>query len=120
MKETFARMASLSILAVAMWLTSCAGEKPADNATSAAKKSTGTVIASYETAEQIKAMLPCKATVEEHHSCYSIFRSADGKQFSIGSPAATQEVVQFLETLKEGQNYKFPSTFLDYQKKKLR
>ena len=64
----------------------------------------------------IKAISPCKATVAEHHACYSIFRTADGKRFSIGSPAATPEVVQFLGTLKEGHAYKFPGVFLDYQK----
>src|SRR6266498_1897347 len=69
-----------------------------------------------ETAEQIKAMPPCKATVAEHHGCYSVFRTADGKKFSIGSPAATQDVVQFLQTLKNGRSYEFPSVFLDYQK----
>ena len=70
----------------------------------------------YETAEQIKAMSPCNAAVEERQPCYSIFRTADGKKFSIGSPAATREVVQFLGTLKEGQVYQFPGIFLDYQK----
>ncbi len=95
-----------------------AAEKPAGNAPADANKSAETASPGYETAKQIKAMPPCKATVEEHHSCYSIFRTADGKKFSIGSPAATQDVVQFLQTLKNGQTYKFPSVFLDYQKKK--
>ena len=95
-----------------------AAEKPAGPAPADAKKSVEIVPPSYETVQQIKAMPPCKATVEEHHSCYSIFRTDDGKQFSIGSPAAKREVVQFLQTLKDGQTYKFPSVFLDYQKNK--
>jgi hypothetical protein len=110
MKKTFASLAFSGILASAMLLTSCA--------TSGGKKSADTAMPDYETAEQIKAMSPCKATVEERHPCYSIFRTAGGKTFSIGSPAATQEVVQFLGTLKEGQRYKFPGVFLDYQNSK--
>jgi len=108
MKKTFTSLAFPGILASAMLLTSCA--------TSGGKKSADTAMPDYETAEQIKAMSPCKATVEERHPCYSIFRTADGKKFSIGSPAATQEVVQFLGMLKEGHNYKLPGVFLDYQK----
>ena len=108
MKKTFTSLAFPGILASAMLLTSCA--------TSGGKKSADTAMPDYETAEQIKAMSPCKATVEEHHPCYSIFRTADGKKFSIGSPAASQHVVQFLGTLKQGHAYRFPGVFLDYQK----
>jgi hypothetical protein len=97
-----------------------AGEKPPGNAPSDAAKIAETAPPSYESAEQIKAMPPCKAIVEENHGCYSIFRTLDGKKFSIGSPAATQQVVRFLGTLKEGQTYKFPSVFVDYQKQKRR
>ena len=107
MKKTFSSLAFPGILASTMLLTGCA---------TSGGKSADTVMPDYETAEQIKAMSPCKATVEERQPCYSIFRTADGKKFSIGSPAATREVVQFLGTLKEGQVYKFPGTFLDYQK----
>jgi hypothetical protein len=108
MKRTFTSLAFPGILASAMLLTSCA--------TSRGKKSAETAMPDYETAEQIKTMSPCKATVEERHPCYSIFRTADGKKFSIGSPSATQEVVQFLGTLKEGHAYEFSGVFLDYQK----
>lgn len=108
MKRTFTSLAFPSILASAMLLTSCA--------ISGGKKSAETAIPVYETAEQIKTMSPCKATVEERHPCYSILRTADGQKFSIGSPAATQEVVQFLGTLNDGHAYKFPGVFLDYLK----
>jgi hypothetical protein len=108
MKATFSSLSFPGILASAMLLTSCA--------TSGGRKSADTVMPDYETAEQIKAMSPCKATVEERQPCCLIFRTADGKKFSIGSPAATPEVVQFLGTLKEGNAYKFPGIFLDYQK----
>ena len=108
MKKTFTSLTFTGILASAMLLTSCA--------TSPGKKSADTAMPDYETAEQIKAMSPCKATVEEHHPCYSIFRTADGRKFSIGSPAATQEVVQFLGALKEGRAYRFPDVFRDFQK----
>ena len=95
-----------------------AAEKPAGNAPVDAKKSAEIVRPGYRTAQEIKAMSPCKATVEEHRSCYSILRTDDGKQFSIGSPTANLEVVQFLRTLKNGQTYEFPSVFIDYQKNK--
>jgi len=91
-------------------------EKPGGNAPAEAKKPAETRMLTFETAAQIKAMPPCKARVEEHAPCYSVFRAADGKKFSIGSPSATQDVVQFLQTLKNGQIYKFPGVFLDYQK----
>src|SRR3954470_2042284 len=74
-----------------------------------------TTMPSAETAAQIEAMPACKATVEEHAPCYAVFRTADGKKFSIGSPAATQDVVQFLQTLKDGATYEFPRVFLEYR-----
>jgi len=106
----------ISLACVLAALVAHAGEKPAGPATADAQKSAETAIPSSETAAQIKAMPACKATVEEHHACYSIFRTADGKIFSIGSPAATHEVVKFLEALRNGQSYEFPGVFLDYQK----
>jgi hypothetical protein len=107
MRKTSTNLVVSGILAGALLLTSCAA--------SGGKKSIATATPSYETAHQIKAISPCEATVEERHPCYSIFRTADGKKFSIGSPAATQEVVQFLGTLKEGHAYTFPGVLLDYQ-----
>ena len=80
-----------------------AGDSDADLYKVISNGVTGTEMPGYETAGQIKAMPPCKAAVEEHHSCYSIFTTSDGKKFSIGSPAATREVVQFLQSLKTGQ-----------------
>ena len=94
-----------------------AGEKPANNAASDAKKSAETESPGYETAEQIKAMPPCKAMIVENGVCVFTFRTSDGKKFYIGSPFAAREVQQFLETLKEGRTYKFPDAFLDHQKK---
>jgi hypothetical protein len=108
MNRTFTRLALPGILASAMLLTGCA--------ISGGKKSAETAMPDYETAEQVKTMSPCEATVEERHPCYSIFRTTDGQRFSIGSPAATQEVVRFLGTLQEGHAYKFPGAFLNYQK----
>src|SRR5258708_26678701 len=88
-----------------------AGEKAAGNATSDAKKSAETAIPDYNTAKQLKAMPPCKATVEHNGTCVLSLRTADGKEFYIGSPGATPEVNYFLHTLKEGQTYEFPGTF---------
>jgi len=97
---------------------SIALDKPAADTTTTAPKSAETPMPGVDTARQIRSMPACKATVEEHHSCYSIFRKADGNRFSIGSPAASHEVVKFLETLKTGQTYQFPDVFYKYQQKK--
>src|SRR5262245_37861008 len=108
MKKAFVGLPFPGLLAVAVFVTSCG--------TSGMKKAGGT-ITSLETAEQIRAMPPCKATVEEREPCGSMFTTADGRKFYIGSPAAPPEVVQFLQTLKDGQTYEFPGVFLNYQKK---
>ncbi len=91
-------------------LPACAGEK------SDAKECAESAIPDSNTAEEIRAMPACKATVVDHAACYSVFRTATGKEFTIGGPAAAQEVVHFLGTLKDGQAYEFPSVFVDYQK----
>jgi hypothetical protein len=72
----------------------------------------------YGTAEEIKAMPPCKATVALRAPCYSVFKTADGKWFTIGDPGSEPNVWQFLGTLKDGQSYEFPAAFLDYHKKR--
>jgi hypothetical protein len=95
-----------------------AEEKSSGKETADGKKAAEIALPGYESAEQITAMLPCKATVEESHGCYSVFTTADGKKFSIGGPGATKEVVRFLQTLKDGESYELPGAFLDYQKKK--
>ena len=107
-KRTFVSLALPGLLAVAVLLASCAS--------SDVKKSAET-FTGFETPKQISAMPPCKATLEQQQPCSSIFRTADGRKFNIGSPAATPEVVQFLQTLKQGQTYEFPGVFLNYQKK---
>lgn len=81
-----------------------------------AKDDTGTVVVACETAEQIRSLRHCKATMEKCHPCYSVFRTEDGRALTIGSPGASPDVTQFLRTLKEGQTYAFPKTFIDYQR----
>jgi hypothetical protein len=75
------------------------------------------VTASYKTAEEIKAMRPCRATVERRVVCYVVLKSADGQKFHIGSPGNTAEVHGFIDTLEEGRTYSLPSAFIAYQKK---
>jgi len=70
----------------------------------------------YLTPAEIRAMSPRKATVLEHNSCYSVFSTADGKNICIGSPAAVSQVVEFLNTLKEGTTCELPRAFLDFEK----
>lgn len=109
MKKLFARFAFFGLLAVL--LSSC---------TTSANKSAGVDIPDYATAEQIKTLPRCQVAVVEKNPCNSLFRTSDGKMFYIGSPAARQDVIQFLETLKHGQTCELPSAFLDYEKKQLR
>jgi hypothetical protein len=70
----------------------------------------------HETPAEIKAMSPRKATVLEHHACYSMFRAADGKIFGIGSPAAGSQVVEFLHTLNAGTIVDLPRAFVEFEK----
>ena len=92
-------------------LTPIQDEPKAAAAKAAAEKDHG-----YETPAEIKAMSPRKATVLEHNGCYSMFSTADGKKFSIGSPAAVSQIVEFLNTLKEGTTFELPRAFLDFEK----
>ena len=107
--ERFAKLAFPGLLAVATLLTSCAKFD--------AKKSTESAAAHiYETAEEIRAMPPCKARVVQTYPCYSLLRATDGQKFCIGSPGATREVSRFIETLSNTETYSFPDAFLAYQK----
>jgi hypothetical protein len=108
MKKTLARLAFPSVLAAAMLPTSCA--------TSNVKRPSESVACIYETAEEIQAMPPCKATVVHTYPCYSLLRTSDAKKFCIGSPGATPEVSRFVETLTDRQSYRFPGVFVDYQR----
>jgi hypothetical protein len=65
------------------------------------KKSADAAAPVYETAEQIKSMPPCQATVEPTAPCSSLFTTIDGKKFYIDSPGATREVGNFLGPLQE-------------------
>jgi hypothetical protein len=94
-----------------LFLMGCAGQKPAHPL----GNTTGPV---YETAEQIQSMPPCKAVVVEKGPCYVYLRAANGEGFYLGSPGSNAEVAQFLEGLKEGRTYRFPETFLQYQKQR--
>ncbi|HEV7402771.1 MAG TPA: hypothetical protein VGO11_07600 [Chthoniobacteraceae bacterium] len=72
----------------------------------------------YGTAEAIKAMPACKAALELTGPCYSVFKTADGKWFTIGDPGSKPDVYEFLGSLTDGQTYEFPGAFLEYHKKK--
>ena len=84
-----------------------------------AKKSDATAIPSHITAEQIKAMPPTRATVEHRETYTARLRTADGRQFTLGSDRGEQDVWHFVGTaLKVGQTYDFPAAFLAYQQRK--
>ncbi len=115
MKKTdeLTRLAFLGSLAAAMLLGGCATQQDTPQV--------GTAPPSvYETAEQIKAMPPCKVTVLERGPCYVFLKAMDGKGFYLGSPASKAEVERFLAVLKDGQQYDFPDTFVEYQERQRR
>ncbi len=70
----------------------------------------------YETVAQIKAMPPCTVTVVHAGTRWSLLKTADGRQFCLGSPGAAQEVWNFLATLKQGQTFELPGAFLEHLK----
>jgi len=70
----------------------------------------------YETAEEIRAMPPSKATVVQRAPCFVYLRTEERTGFYIGSPGSTADVGYFLAVLKDGQTYSFPNVFLEYEK----
>jgi hypothetical protein len=72
----------------------------------------------YDTAEKIQAMPVCEAVVVERGPCYVRLRTVDGSGFLIGSPAAREDIVQFLHVLKDNRTYKFPETFQKYEEQR--
>lgn len=71
----------------------------------------------YDTAEQIKAMQPCKATVDRKLPCHAVFRTADGKRFCIQSCGTKAQVREFVERLEKGHSYALPDSFIAYEKR---
>ncbi len=104
------RLASLCLFALILPFTGCSTRKEVQHTGKASPFF-------HDTAEQIKAMPPCRATVERKVVCYAVLRRADGKQFHIGSPGNTAEVHGFVDTLEKGQTCRLPHDFLTYQKK---
>jgi hypothetical protein len=66
---------------------------------------------------EIRSMHPCTGTVVTRGPCFAYLRTAGGDDFHIGSPGNTAEIARFLETLKEGQSYRFPGSFLEFQER---
>jgi hypothetical protein len=100
-------MAFPGTFAAALLLTGCVAPKDAEHHQTAPV---------YDTAEQIRAMLPCKARVIERAPCYVYLKTTDGHGIYLGSPGSEAVVGRFLGVLKEGQSYNFPDAFLKYQK----
>jgi len=70
----------------------------------------------YATAEEIRAMPPCKAVVVLKEPCSVCVKMANGRWFHIGSPGSQPDVGGFLDMLRVGQTYEFPDAFVKYQK----
>src|ERR1043166_237251 len=61
-------------------------------------------------------MAPCHVTFSKRLSEYSgLFTNANGKAFVLGDIRGEQWVWHFVGALKEGQTYKLPETFVNYQ-----
>lgn len=65
----------------------------------------------YESNLQVLAMPSCTAKMEAFCTCYALFADAEGRKFYIGSPGASEDVGQFIASLKEGQLYYLPAAF---------
>ena len=70
----------------------------------------------YITVKEIRAMAPCTVTFAKRLSEFSgFFTNATGKAFVLGDIRGEQWVWHFVVALKEGQAYKLPDAFLNYQ-----
>jgi hypothetical protein len=72
----------------------------------------------YDTAEAIKGMPACKATVKVKAPCYTIYTAANGTVFIIGDPGSDEVVVGFLNSQEKGKTCQLPDAFLEFQRKK--
>jgi hypothetical protein len=72
----------------------------------------------YNTAEAIKAIPACKATVKVQAPCYNVFTATDGTVLVIGDPGSDGDVAGFLHSLEKGQTCELPDAFLEFVKKK--
>ncbi len=97
-------------------MTACATQKT--TSLSVPPPASGTVVeqATYATAKEVTAMTPRTAKFTKILSEYSgSFTMADGRTFILGDQVGDQWVWHFLVTLKEGQTYKLPEAFVNYQ-----
>src|SRR5438034_2750526 len=70
----------------------------------------------YITAKEITAMPPCTVTFAKRLSEFSgSFTNTNGPAFFLGDIRGEQWVWHFVCALKEGQAYKLPGAFLNYQ-----
>jgi hypothetical protein len=70
----------------------------------------------YITVKEITAMPACTVTFAKRLSGFSgSFTNANGRAFVLGDNGGDQWVWHFVNALKEGQAYKLPDAFLNYQ-----
>ncbi len=69
----------------------------------------------YVTAEEIKGMSPCAGIIALRSPCSAYFTTADGRGFGIGDPGSGALISKFLWSLKDGETYRFPEAFLEFQ-----
>ncbi len=99
------------VFAALVWLIGCAA--PQEGPTLG--QGPGPV---YDTAEQIRSMPACRAVVVERGPCYVRLRSMEGNELYLGSPAAGNDVIEFLQGLKDGRTYRFPEAFRRYEEQR--
>jgi len=62
--------------------------------------------------DKFKEMPRLKATLLGNQRAYAFFTTPDGKNLSIGGPAASREIMRFLRTLKEGETCLLPDAYI--------
>jgi hypothetical protein len=76
-----------------------------------AKTAAATETRRYETVAQVKAMPPCKVTVESKDSYSATLKTADGKTILFGGERAEQWLWHFVCALKKGETCELPGAF---------
>ncbi|MEI7732112.1 MAG: hypothetical protein WCO56_21235 [Verrucomicrobiota bacterium] len=69
---------------------------------------------SYEFNAQVLAMPSCHATMVEPCACYAMFKDDFGRTFYLGSPGASEDVENFIHSLKEGEACYLPTAFMEF------
>ena len=59
-------------------------------------------------------MPSCHATMVEPCACFAMFKDDFGRTFYLGSPGASDDVENFIHSLKEGEACYLPEAFMEF------